>query len=195
MEGNHSTPHFIEESSVYDVYIWRKCQKPPDLSDLADRIPLVTSPIFQQWLVTQTESELGFLQLNLKRALATELLGYLQAVGAIGDVVKAKYRHAELQFAQAYQLAIPALQKLQSRRMPDYTFERPTFYREEVETWTFIATSSQLIAQGYIPGGLLVSIDKIDGHVWRPKEFDAKVNSHDQTIYVQRMSRSWISNW
>jgi hypothetical protein len=175
MRRNHSTSHLIEESSVYDVYIWRKCQKPPDLSDLADQIPLVTSPIFQQWLVTQQETDLGFLQLNLKQALAQELLGRLQAVGATGDVVKAKYRHAGLTFSQAYQIAIPALQKLQNRRMPDYTFERPTFYREEVETWTFIAMSPQLIDQGYVPGGLLVSIDKIDGHVWRPKEFKAGV--------------------
>lgn len=141
------------------------------MSEFEVQVPFLTSPDFQQRLVTEQHSDLGFLHLNVRKSLALVLLKRLQMAGATGDVARIVYRHPKLRFSQAYRIAMRALKKLQIKQMPEHTFSIPTFYSEEIETWTFIVVSPQLLAQGYIPGGLLASVDKIDGHVWQPEEY------------------------
>lgn len=58
----------------------------------------------------------------------------------------------------------------ESDRLSKYTFGEVGFLRENDRVWTFAAGSEDLIEQGYVPGAVIVSVDKEDGHVWTREE-------------------------
>jgi hypothetical protein len=161
----------MEKNTLYDLYLSEGCDTLPDLSHLAQQVPAITYSVFQEWIVKDLVDGLGFLHLDLTKAVAKDLLSCLQAAGASGAVVKATYRQPKLTFAEAYLIADCALEELQAKYFPDHTFKPVTYYGERHETWTFVSASQQLIAQGYIPGALFADVDKIDGHVWQQEEY------------------------
>jgi len=69
----------VEKETLYDVYISKGCDTLPDLSDLARQVSAVTSSVFQEWIVKDLANGLGFLHLNLTKAVAKDLLSHLQA--------------------------------------------------------------------------------------------------------------------
>ena len=42
--------------------------------------------------------------------------------------------------------------------------------RENERAWTFFAPIPKLIDAGWVPGAIVVLIDKLDGHIWTEKE-------------------------
>lgn len=115
-------------------------------------------------------THLGFLRLDLEREHAETLLRCLQTTGARGSVIKAVYRQPKIVLSEAQLLAEKALQPLQATYYPTYQFESPVLYMEYPMYWTFISVSEQLMQEGHIPGGILVDVDKIDGHIWQEDE-------------------------
>jgi hypothetical protein len=60
----------------------------------------------------------------------------------------------------------------ESDRLSQYSFGEAGFLRENEMVWTFAAGSEELIEQGYVPGAVIVSVDKKDGHIWTREEME-----------------------
>jgi hypothetical protein len=60
----------------------------------------------------------------------------------------------------------------ESAELSQYSFGEVGYLRENDRVWTFAAGSAELIEQGYIPGAVIVSIDKKDGHIWSREEME-----------------------
>jgi hypothetical protein len=67
----------------------------------------------------------------------------------------------------AYSIAQPAIIDKQQQQFPNFKFEPIKFISESALWWEFGANSEDLIQQGHVPGGIRVSVDKLDGHIWK----------------------------
>ncbi len=157
---------------MYDVCLSWECAQLPNLTDLAQHIPQVTEPAFQQLLTQPVPARPVFVGLDLSRSLAFVLLQRLRTTGAVGVVVHATYRHPTIEISQAATLAAQSIQQRREQHFPEYHFQFVSFQREKATTWTFFAASEQLLWEGHIPGGLFADVDKLDGHIWLPEEFE-----------------------
>jgi len=61
----------------------------------------------------------------------------------------------------------------ESPELSNYSFDEVGFLRESDLVWTFAAGSEELIEQGYVPGAVIVSVDKRDGHIWSREEMES----------------------
>ncbi len=78
---------------------------------------------------------------------------------------------------QAKLLAEPAMAKRAVRhyqRHPNDTLGPIEFVGGKPEFRVFAAKSEYLMKENYIPGGLLVSVDKLDSHIWTQEDFDRR---------------------
>lgn len=164
----------MPHSTVYDLYLGRGCDSSPALADLEAQIPMVGYAAFQQWITTRQSAHLGFLQLDLPQSLGTMLLQRLQGAGARGKIINAAYRRPHISREHAWPLAEREIARLQAQYYPSYTFGPVIFYYGHPMTWTFTASSQQLIDEGFIPGALFADVDKLDGHIWQEEEIEAQ---------------------
>ena len=72
------------------------------------------------------------------------------------------------------QIAEREIKQILARRtdLQKYKFEVVDFIRENNWYWFFSAGSEQLQKEGYIPGEIMVGVDKLDGHIWTESEYD-----------------------
>jgi len=158
-------------STKYDLYLRQGCNCLPDFRDLDHEVSFVTYPTFQQWIVQQTPTVLGFLQVSLTEPVARALLQRLRSGGAVGFIIKDGYRQPKVSLANAYRLADQELTRRQEQKFPGYTFKPVAFHQERPQTWRFVCACPPLIEEGYIPGALFADVDKIDGHIWQQEEY------------------------
>lgn len=67
-----------------------------------------------------------------------------------------------------------------SAELSRFCFGDVGFLRENEMMWTFAAGSEQLIEQGYVPGAVIVSVDKNDGHIWSREEMESYARLHER---------------
>jgi hypothetical protein len=155
----------------YDVYLFIGCRTLPELDDLIQKVPALADPTVQKRILQRSPGP-GFLSLDLTSDVATPLLKLLKSRQANGYVVLADYRRPRITPAQAASIARCAIAELHATRIPDHTLGPVHLVREEPVCWTYAAASEEWVKQGCIPGMLFASIDKLDGHVWQPEEFE-----------------------
>lgn len=160
---------------MYDIYLTWECSTLPSLTDLAETIPHIGDPFWQQRLLTFTSETRGFLGLDLPETQAHTLLQRIQDAQGDAMIVDAAYRRPLVSQRDATGLALDAIFDLRDAHFPSYHFHPLAFHSEKAMTWTFFAASDQLMAAGHIPGGLFADIDKLDGHIWQAEEFAAKI--------------------
>lgn len=160
-----------DELNLYDLHLSSKeYHSVPDLNGLTERV----SPDLQQtWnkLIQTIEQKLtpGFMGLNLPANLAAELLERIEKAGGYGLVVPIGYRHPKITIEMAYPIA--AQETAQIQALQNYKVVEPTkFCRQEVMWWEFRAIVPELADKGCIPGCVIVSVDKLDGHIWTSAE-------------------------
>ena len=78
----------------------------------------------------------------------------------------------KINFFQAQDIAAEELRRViaNSSRLFRYKFDELFLRREEPSFWTFGMASPQLMDEGFAPGAIFVSVDKLDGHVWNDEE-------------------------
>lgn len=158
-----------DPQQTYDIYLVRGAAKLPALDDLAEAAPVLQLPVLRQ-LLTQRNAHL--LKVGLSRTNGLELLRRLEREGAWGSLLSSAYRHPRITMAQGLPLAERALAEQQVPQRPDDTLGALHFSREEPCCWTYGASSEQLASEERIPGMIFVSVDKLDGHIWSPAEFE-----------------------
>ena len=79
---------------------------------------------------------------------------------------------------QAEAIAKRVIAKLHATRIPDHTLGPVHLVREEPVAWTFGAASEEWVKEGRIPGMLFASVDKLDGHIWQPEDFEQLQAGH-----------------
>jgi hypothetical protein len=84
-------------------------------------------------------------------------------------VVPVRYRAPKISIDEAKARAAQALRE-RGREYPGVTFEEARLYSYHPSVYTFVAFSPEWRQEGRVPGGLLSSIDKADGHVWTAAE-------------------------
>ena len=156
---------------MYDIYLSMGCRILPDFKDLLQEASILTDPAVITQILQRSPGP-GFLGLDLNRQVAGTLLQLLKSTKASGYIVDAAYRKPSITIEQATAIAEHAITELQATRFSDTTFNPIHFEREQPVCWTFCAVSEQWVKKGLIPGALYVSVDKLDGHVWQPEEFD-----------------------
>ena len=159
---------------MYDIYLSMGCRELPVLDDLVTQIPMLADPALQQKILTGSPHHPGFLGLDLPEELAQALFRRLKSKRAGGLWLLSAYRQPRVSQEQAARLAEPAIAELAKnhfQRHPDDTLGPVGFVGERPEVWVFGARSEQLGAMGMIPGGLWVSVDKLDGHIWTREDF------------------------
>ncbi len=157
------------QEQTYDVYLIRGANKLPDLTDLMSEAPCLQEPALQQRLLQHATNVLN---VELPKKGAIHLLQLLQEEDAKGSLLPTAYRRPKISVEQALPLAEQAITKLQETRQPGDTLGPVHFLREYPTCWTFGVVSEQLIKNGVIPGMFHASVDKLDGHIWQPEEFD-----------------------
>lgn len=75
---------------------------------------------------------------------------------------------------KAKQIAEREVKQILARRtdLQKYEFGAVHFVRENDWYLVFSAASEQLQEEGYIPGAIMVAVDKFDGHIWTKSEHD-----------------------
>lgn len=86
--------------------------------------------------------------------------------------VPGRYERPVVSVESAAERALEVLTQ-RARQYPGLTFGSMRLRSDEVMWFTFIMPCQEWQAEGLIPGGLLCSIDKVDGHVWTPDEMEA----------------------
>ena len=160
-----------ENYKTYDIYLSMGCQTLPDFGDLVQEAPVLADPALHARML-QHRPRPGFLELDLSRSTATEVLQALKAAKACGYRVDSAYRKTNITVEQAAPIAEHAFTELKATRFSDVIFDPLEFIREEPVCLVFGALSPQWVEEDRIPGVLHVSVDKLDGHVWQPEEFD-----------------------
>jgi hypothetical protein len=156
---------------MYDVYLFIGCRTQPVLDDLVQQVPMLADPVLQKRILQRSPGP-GFLNLDLASGVATTLMQRLKSREANGYVVLSAYRQPRINAEQAASIAKRVIAELHTARVPDHTLGPVNLVREEPVCWTFGATSKEWVKEGRIPGMLFASVDKLDGHVWQPEEFE-----------------------
>lgn len=152
-----------------DIYLFYGCPELPDLSDLASNFPELTDVAVRDRM---TKRSPGFLGLDLPADVAATVLQRVQTTQARGLVVSAEYRQPKISIEIALPIAERAISQLRAKHAPGIAFSPVQYTRKHAMWWTFSAASDELIEQGYIPGALFASVDKLDGHIWQPEEME-----------------------
>ena len=160
---------------MYDVYLLSSCSKPIDIAHL----PIDIRPLAKRGL---EKSKPDFLGLNLSRNLAADFVKQLHLAGGNGLVVLSAYRQPKVTIEIAYTIAEKAIYQKQEKHFPNFKFESVKFLSEAAMWWEFGADSAELIEQGYIPGGIRVRVDKLDGHIWTLQE---EVSLYGEEYYLE----------
>lgn len=155
--------------STYDIYLTRGADQLPKLDNLLTEAPVLQEPDLPQRMLQHSTN---VLKVALPENKAIELLQRLQAEGAKGSLLPSAYRQPRISAEQAVPIAEKAIAEIQAKRRPNDTPGTVRFLREQPTCWTFGAVSEQLIREGRIPGLFYASVDKLDGHIWKPEEFD-----------------------
>lgn len=89
--------------------------------------------------------------------------------------------------AQAQLLAETAIQEIiqRSPELAGLTFHPLNYYRENEAYWVFGAACPELIRQGYIPGAVIVGVDKNDGHIWQEEEYERRAEEFERQRFSQ----------
>jgi hypothetical protein len=157
---------------MYDIYLSKGCRVLPDLSGFVQQIPAFAD---KQLVARLLEEEPGFLGLELPLETARPLIKLLKysETRALGRIVPSKYRQqpATLTRETAYPLAEQTL-KQEQLNYPTTSFGPIVFDSEDLMWFEFCTVSEEWIAQGMIPGALIVCVDKLDGHIWQDEEFE-----------------------
>ena len=156
---------------LYDIYLITGCRALPDIKDLIQQVPALADSSLQERLLQKRPGP-GFLGLDLPHELAQTLMQRLTSQRASGYALPTTYRQSpKISIEQATPIAQHYLAEVAAKRHPGSPFGPARFLRSDpVCCWTFAAGSEALAEQGHM--GLYVSIDKLDGHVWRAEEFE-----------------------
>lgn len=87
---------------------------------------------------------------------------------------------------EALEIARREIERLigQSAELSQHSFGDVGFLRENELMWTFASGSEELIEQGFVPGAVIVSVDKTDGHIWSRDEMESYAHRHQQISRV-----------
>ena len=160
-----------ESDKTYDIYLLRGCQRPPDFGDLVQETPMLADPALLARIFPYYKRHPGFLGLDLSYARAAKVLQALKAAQADGYRIDAIYRREpNISAEQAAALAKPVLAELKVKRYN--ALSDPLELRGEIPVccWAFWAEVKE--GPGNDPDVLHVYVDKQDGHVWQPEEFE-----------------------
>ena len=156
---------------MFDIYLYEGCwTTSPNLDDLVEQIPALNNPDLRAR--TEKWRPGGFLGLDLPESMARTLLDRLLGAKARGQMVPSAYREPKVSVEAAQPIAEQAIAQLRETRYSMCTLGPVRYLRETPWWWTFAADCKEWQEQGYIPGAVFASIDKLDGHVWQPEERD-----------------------
>jgi len=130
----------------------------------------------------------GVLEVALPKRLAWELMGRLSAIGATGDILEVAYRTSRISIEEARSAAEQALMNWLATEKSANTYEPlqhlTSLTHGKARWWTFFARSPEAQEQGYIPGGAMLYVDKVDGHVWTNEELNLIGFEWDRLVYL-----------
>ncbi len=102
------------------------------------------------------------LHLGLPLADAQGYLQALQAAGGKGYLVPIRYRHPRISARQGLRLAQIEFERI---REVDREFGLIVLFYDDFLWWMYHVPDIELRKAGCIPGAIVISIDKFDGHV------------------------------
>ena len=78
----------------------------------------------------------------------------------------------KITFSQAQEIAEREIRRViaESPKLSQYEFGDIYVWHEEAQFWTFGAGSQQLMDEGWAPGAIFVSVDKVTGRIWSKEE-------------------------
>jgi hypothetical protein len=78
----------------------------------------------------------------------------------------------KITFAQAQAIAEREIRQViaDSPQLSRYEFGEIYLWHEEPPFWTFGAGSEKLMDEGWAPGAIFVSVDKVNGRIWSKEE-------------------------
>lgn len=88
------------------------------------------------------------------------------------SLVPERYRRPRLSEVDALEVAARDIKRRIMEYPSELEFEAARLRTQDLMRFTFIAVCTQWIAEGRLPGGLTCSVDKVDGHIWTPEEFE-----------------------
>lgn len=166
---NHKTANYDKrECLMYDIYLRQGANSLPQTLDLKFERPI--KEVIEEKLPNALSEKPGFLGLDLSFDTASLLLEYLNSLGAKGRVADSKYRNPTISLDMAFSIAEEAMRQEQEK-YSDIKFEKIRLRFEEVMWWEFFSLAKEWLDDGYTPGGLIVWVDKVDGHIWQDGEF------------------------
>jgi hypothetical protein len=154
---------------VYDLWLTKGISDDCITEELKQEFPDIVTVQFLQRLQNFSP---GFLDLNIPLVKAKHLLASITRCRARGLVILADYRSPKLSLEEALKIAKDFIAGYKNRAIPKYTVLETDFLREHAMWWTFGASVVEFVDANKIPSALLVSIDKLDGHIWQSEEME-----------------------
>lgn len=154
---------------MFDIFLDKECNHLPDITDLETEIPLLVEKK-STFFIRPLKPD--FLGLDISAPLAGELYERIVTAGGYCLIVPSKYRQPIISIKEACKIAEPVILHKQRKFFSKYLFEpiKCNHARSTPMYWAIGSLSEQLIADSYIPGGVFVEVDRIDGHIWNNVE-------------------------
>jgi hypothetical protein len=153
---------------VYDLFLYEGCRSRPDLSELADTLPILRTEAF---LERVTSPFPGFLELSLEKEVVLQLARALKSSGKLGLYLLEGYRTPTISEAFALEVGERERAKLIAES-PELTFYPPRVNPRKLIWWEVTIGCKEWSDAGVLPGAIILWVDKLDGHVWDDQEMD-----------------------
>ena len=154
---------------MYDIFLNEGCRSRPDLSELADTLPVLRSETFVTHILSRSP---GFLGLSLEKEQVFQLSKILRGAGAIGNYLPVAYRTPMFSKEAALDIGERERAKLREEH-PELTFYPARAERFATELWWSVSIAcKEWLDDGVLPGGIILWVDKLDGHLWEDSEVD-----------------------
>jgi hypothetical protein len=168
---------------MFDIYVFNKLENNTYLNKVRSFFPDILDTSICENLTKFYHPR--FLEIDISQPLAMKIFSALKEIGLRGRVVKSAYRNPLMTIDEALVIADKECQKIIAERNQTKTpvkFNPTQFTREDAMWWTFAAVSEELVEQGFAPGAVQVSLDKLDGHIWSADETESWLLEQDKEL-------------
>ncbi|HEU4327338.1 MAG TPA: hypothetical protein VFS21_29645 [Roseiflexaceae bacterium] len=153
---------------MYDIYLFSGCNSIPEMEEIQRILPDVDI----DFLISRIQMPSpGFLGVKLDKERAILFLKTIETYLAQGIYLPYSYSTPLLDDNKALVVGNNELQKLEIES-PQLHFYPPRVHSSYPLWFKVVIGCKEWIEDGFIPGAVVLFVDKIDGHIWTNEQID-----------------------
>lgn len=168
---------------TYDLYVWWQAEAELK-GDKEWETLLETLKADAKAVSRRVVEGIGFTGLELSSYEQGEkLLRIIAKYDGSCYIVDSKYRVAKVSSEEAIEIAQAEIGRIREKYSGE-RFDEPVIVEDPArffpQHWTAVSKSPSLMQKGYLPGAVIVHVDKLDGHIVGEDEVKTMAEQHEQ---------------